>query len=286
MEIEESCVIEAGLTLMKSSKVVFAAIVRDRAAALHAARKRIDAIGKYFAAPPYVFVMENDSKAQETRQELVAWQKEAGPRVQFDAYDIQLPSSKTKETALSPERFNRLAALRNLMLIGALDWQFRDADFIIMIDIDDHIGRDWDPTSLAHSFGLLATETYKWDVVCANSVFKFPTTVPLFGRPESRQQKKDRSRVQAYYDSLAYRGQQFDAKTWSAHQQMAHHPLDKPLEVESCFGTLAIYRREALASCRYRPSSDCEHISLHQCIRAAGGRVWFNPRMVVLGVAQ
>jgi hypothetical protein len=62
-------------------------------------------------------------------------------------------------------------------------------------------------------------------------------------------------------------------------------PETEWIEVESAFGGLALYRTEALLGARYIGlDSDgrevCEHVALHAQIRAAGGRVWINPRLL------
>ena len=62
----------------------------------------------------------------------------------------------------------------------------------------------------------------------------------------------------------------------------AHLPF---IEVESAFGGLAIYRKAALLSSRYRGLTShgeeiCEHITLHEQMRAAGHKLYINPAMV------
>lgn len=57
------------------------------------------------------------------------------------------------------------------------------------------------------------------------------------------------------------------------------------IEVDSAFGGLAIYRAEAIAGHRYRgltPEGDeiCEHVPLHQAMRAQGARLFLNPRLL------
>ncbi len=61
---------------------------------------------------------------------------------------------------------------------------------------------------------------------------------------------------------------------------------DSPwIEVESAFGGLAIYRRDALLEGDYRGldangAEVCEHVSLHQAMRSTGARLYINPRLV------
>jgi hypothetical protein len=61
------------------------------------------------------------------------------------------------------------------------------------------------------------------------------------------------------------------------------------IEVDSAFGGLAIYRRQALAGVQYdgldgAGNEICEHLSLHRGIKANGYRVFINPRLVNAGL--
>ena len=60
------------------------------------------------------------------------------------------------------------------------------------------------------------------------------------------------------------------------------------IEVDSAFGGLAIYRRSALRGLRYAGLGTdgqevCEHVAVHEQIRAAGGRIFINPRLICAG---
>lgn len=63
------------------------------------------------------------------------------------------------------------------------------------------------------------------------------------------------------------------------------------IEVDSAFGGLAVYRAEVLANASYvglceDGSEVCEHVTLHQEIRSAGGRIFINPAMINAGVTE
>ena len=63
------------------------------------------------------------------------------------------------------------------------------------------------------------------------------------------------------------------------------------IEVDSAFGGLAIYRRSALRGLRYAGlgadgQEVCEHVGVHEQIRAAGGRIFINPRLVCAGANE
>lgn len=63
--------------------------------------------------------------------------------------------------------------------------------------------------------------------------------------------------------------------------------LLRPLQVDSCFGGLAIYRSAVLANCSYDHRDalpphmlDCEHVHLHRCLRDKHhARIFSNPHM-------
>jgi glycosyltransferase involved in cell wall biosynthesis len=69
------------------------------------------------------------------------------------------------------------------------------------------------------------------------------------------------------------------------HSRMARlSPRAEWIEVESAFGGLAIYRRDALLAGRYSGVQDgqsiCEHVPLHAGLRAKGSRIFINPALI------
>ena len=57
------------------------------------------------------------------------------------------------------------------------------------------------------------------------------------------------------------------------------------IEVDSAFGGLAIYRRDAIIQGSYRHRDGagriaCEHVGLHDDIRRRGGRIFINPSFI------
>jgi hypothetical protein len=58
-----------------------------------------------------------------------------------------------------------------------------------------------------------------------------------------------------------------------------------PVEVESAFGGLALYRREAFLAGTYRGIEEdgtevCEHVGFHRDLRTKGYRIFINPRLL------
>jgi hypothetical protein len=68
--------------------------------------------------------------------------------------------------------------------------------------------------------------------------------------------------------------------------RMVHIDPARPMiEVESAFGGLAVYRRDALLGARYvgldaNGAEVCEHVMLHAQMRADGARLYINPALV------
>lgn len=60
------------------------------------------------------------------------------------------------------------------------------------------------------------------------------------------------------------------------------------IEVDSAFGGMAVYRREALRGLRYQGldaagHETCEHVALHAQMRARGSRLFINPQFINAG---
>ena len=59
----------------------------------------------------------------------------------------------------------------------------------------------------------------------------------------------------------------------------------KPFEVDSAFGGLAIYKRDALNNVRYIGINDngsevCEHVALNKQIKEKGCKIYINPKLI------
>lgn len=68
-------------------------------------------------------------------------------------------------------------------------------------------------------------------------------------------------------------------------RQIALSPGLPPIEVESAFGGLAIYKREAFLAGRYAGLAGdgteiCEHVPFHADLRKQGHRIYINPAML------
>lgn len=174
-----------------------------------------------------------------------------------------------------PARTERIAACRNRYLDELRhDRQYADADYVMVADLDG-VNHDLRFEAVATCWASPSP----WDVVTANQsdayydiwALRHPDWCPvdchdqyerlrdLFGRPR--------------------------ALAIAIHSRMARlDPGAEWIEVDSAFGGLAIYRREALLGGRYSGMYEgcaiCEHVPLHAELHARGYRIFINPALI------
>ena len=159
-------------------------------------------------------------------------------------------------------RFRVLGALRNqqLAVVAALEaelgWAF---DHIVSVDLDL-----WgiDILGFKDTFG----RDEPWDAVCAHGVYFHSM----------------------YWDTTAFRLPDGTRPERLGIQQLMDGATrdEAMLQLSSCFGGLAVFRRAAVEGCRYlagwpanRYKKECEHVSFMQCLHANGGGVYSNSLM-------
>jgi hypothetical protein len=177
-----------------------------------------------------------------------------------------------------PQRTARIAHCRNVCLEELKSNPlYSEVTHVIVADLD-RVCHDLTPSALASCWGPQAATD--WAVCTANQ-------------------------GDWYYDLWALRHPVWcPGDVWQEHAQlmpllgsteatnvtqfarMVHIPPNRPwIEVHSAFGGLGVYRREALLGARYMGLDEagreiCEHVTLHEQIRAAGGRVFINPALI------
>lgn len=76
------------------------------------------------------------------------------------------------------------------------------------------------------------------------------------------------------------------------HSKMIILPPDSEwIEVDSAFGGLAIYRRQAIGDARYVGVNEkgeelCEHVPFHSELRRRGCRIFINPGLINAGYTE
>lgn len=175
-----------------------------------------------------------------------------------------------------PQRTARIAHCRNVYLDElANNPLYAGVSHVIVADLD-RVCRDLDAASLASCWAV----DEPWSVLTANQgdyyydiwALRHPVWCPADAWEEQR----------ALLPQLGKRA----ADEVALFSRMVHiDPRRAPIEVESAFGGLAVYRREALLAGRYvgldaDGREICEHVALHAQLRAQGHRIFINPALI------
>lgn len=212
------------------------------------------------------FVVESDS-ADNTVSELEKL-KTAIPQFDYESLgDL---------TEQFPRRTDRIAHSRNHYLSHLNnDKVLSEADYVIVADFDG-VNSHISSTGIASCF-----EHTDWEVCAANQdgpyydiwALRHPVWCPNDCWAEFHFLEKFRNDREKNLDT-------------AIRSRMITIPQDADwLEVDSAFGGLAIYRREALNNAKYQGTAEmgdpvCEHVPFHQLLKAKGARIFINPRLV------
>lgn len=226
-------------------------------------QRAIEKTGNVF--PRYAVVLyENDSQDQ-TMEEIEAWGRR-NDRVVFESETL-----KRGRASNSDYHYEWLAQYRNLLLDRILSSEYDWADYVVMLNQDI---QPWAVDSLLSVFVTQVDDAGrkvpfdKWDKICANRV---KTTGGLS-------------------DLFSFRDVNWptwDSRNIAAMQRYCYWPFDDALvPVTACYGSFAIYRREALRGCRYaghdkHNKTTSEHVMLDECMATNGHtRLYLSPKVV------
>lgn len=174
-----------------------------------------------------------------------------------------------------PARTERIAHCRNRYLEELRgNARYSAVDYVMVADLDG-VNDDLRPEALATCWNT----TTAWDVVTANQrdayydiwALRHPDWCPV----DCHEQ----------YTRLREIFERPRALTIAIHSRMVRlSPRAAWIEVDSAFGGLAIYRREALLAGNYSGveggQSVCEHVPLHSQLRVQGFRIFINPALI------
>lgn len=281
--------IRHGLDVMKSSNVTFMGVARNAADKLPSILYQLDTLSQHFSSSRAIIAYGDSS--DDTAHILNVWA--ANSPTNRTILHIQSAAGGDKEQsgtfkgALLP-REGRIAKARNAIL----DYLhlLTPSTYLLTLDLDI-VG--WDNSGIVDSFGRDS-----WDVMCAHGILLHGIYRDTYA---FRTEGVNTNHHWAGKDHLAYNISlpQYSAnrKKLKLSQQKAREIMDntfstslEPVQVESCFGGLAIYRSSAVGGCRYgyryeEPPYmlDCEHVLFNRCIREGmggrGGRVLSNFNM-------
>lgn len=175
-----------------------------------------------------------------------------------------------------PKRTERLAFARNCILDEvANNPDYADIDFVAMADLDG-INRHISAEKIESCWKLKEP----WDVITANQPDRYYDIWTL-RHPEWSPGDCliQRSKLESIMDREAANILAVKAK------QVSLDPSGGMIEVESAFGGLGIYKKEAFLSGRYigldaEGNEVSDHISFHKNLKSAGYRIYINCALV------
>ena len=181
-----------------------------------------------------------------------------------------------------PKRTERIAVCRNTYLDEVRAQMFRgDLRYVLVADLDG-VNPILNRAALESCWSRS-----DWDVCSANQAGPYydiwALRHPVWCPDDYQHELKFLRRYGRSLRSAAFA---------AIYAKMVTIPPDSDwIEVESAFGGLALYRAAVLVSASYvglRPDGTeiCEHVSLHEQIRSAGGRIFINPAMLNAGLTE
>ena len=294
-----------GVDDMRHISVAVVGLARNSERTLPSVLEQVEVLCTLFAACRAYFA-EGDS-GDASRAILQNWAgKSAYNRTVVDVSGLQgLTETTGPQAGRGMPREGRIAMARNIIIselnaaAAATEDSTNKVDYVIVID-SDVLG--WDLRGIAHTFSLLqgrgsgGVVSNTWDVMCSYGIYRegvyrdtyafrtadINTNHHWAGSDHAdynvSSADHDRNRLRHQHDTARVR-----ALVWQQHQEQEQ----RPHEVESCFGGLAIYRHAQFTGCRYghRHTSpphmlDCEHVIFNKCLRDRyGARIYTNPRM-------
>lgn len=174
-----------------------------------------------------------------------------------------------------PARTERIAHCRNRYLAELrTSARYASADYVMVADLDG-VNSDLRREAVENCW----SSSVPWDVVTANQRDAYYDIWALRHADWCPVDCHDQySRLRAMFGHPR-------ALAIAIHSRMARlSPRAAWIEVDSAFGGLAIYRREALLTGNYsgveNGHSVCEHVPLHAQLRAKGLRIFINPALI------
>ena len=248
---------------INQASIVITGCVRDGAKTL---RRALDALTRATAgfAQVQFLIVESDSTDDTVAQlQALAAQSDRFAFISLGALAQRYPS-----------RTERIAVCRNRYLDELRSAErYAHVDYVMVADLDG-VNDALLPRAVAACW-----QTDAWDVCTANQsdayydiwALRHPDWCPV----DCHDQYARLRTMFGHPRALAI----------AIHSRMARlSPHAQWIEVDSAFGGLAIYRRDALLAGRYRGRQDgrdvCEHVPLHAELRARGMRIFINPALI------
>jgi len=179
-----------------------------------------------------------------------------------------------------PKRSERIAVCRNHYLdeIKKND-QYKNIDYVVVADLDG-VNSKVTVESISSCWNI----SESWDACFANQ------SAPYYDIWALRHKEWSPNNWQDTYKFLINNGcDMFSALDISAYSKMIRiKSTCKPIEVDSAFGGLGIYKKEVIVDSKYfgldkNNNEICEHVPLNQNLRKKGYKLFIAPKLINCG---
>lgn len=94
-----------------------------------------------------------------------------------------------------------------------------------------------------------------------------------------------------HYDSFAFRLRDWNESTKNRQREKCFHQFHPkigfpPVELNSCFGGLSVYKTEIFVNGKYDGSIGCEHVLFHKSLKKNGYNMYLNPSSIFFAVMK
>ncbi len=227
----------------------------------------VEALGSTYDSSEVVIV-ENDS-TDDTRRRLREFAESRG--------NVRLIEVDGLEAA-HPKRTDRIAAARNLYMNAVREPHYADCDDLVVLDFDDVNCRRIDPAAFTAARRWLWQESDRLGVFANSTPFYYdiwalrhPTWSPddCWARVRAAEATMDTEEA---------------VRRHVAMRQIPIAPTAAPILVDSAFGGLGIYRREAALQGSYagldpQGEETCEHVPFNAAVKGSGGVMAIYPAL-------
>ncbi|NDB57184.1 hypothetical protein EB001_01850 [bacterium] len=268
--------VNAGELICKDKTILFCGICRDVSKTLERNILRINRTGRLFK-DYNVFIYENDS-IDNTIEILNKYQSKNFHFISDTRQDKNY--RENLDNGIDPYHAKRckiLADCRNHYM-NYID-SVNNVDYICVLDLDVYGG--WSYEGIKHGIFTLENSDAH-GCVSSYGILSDPLNETTLEEVEKK--------YYLMYDSLAFRP--LNVQSWHMFRLPAFNKInlnrgDDPLEVNSNFGGMAIYKINAIKNKRYDAEQskggyvDPDHVILHSHIRKDGYKIILDPSMIV-----
>jgi len=261
---------------LSGRKIIFAGLARDVAPFLEAVTRNIEGFAAQFSAWA-VLVVENDSN-DGSKHLLQVWMERARALGAVRARLIEMDGLALRH----PVRTDRIAVARNRILQEIeQDKEIGQFDYLAVLDMDFPNSCPLPPEKFAEAVSTLKQEKLAAGV--------FPNSLPLYYDIWALREKDwcPADCWQQVTEAQSALSLEAATQKYVFDRQRFLDPAGEPIEVESAFGGMGVYRMAAVLGKRYRGlTADgrpvCEHVVFHESIRREGGKFFILPAFLNL----